>query len=242
MRKRVCELAALRRRFGSFRIWRLLRREGWKVNKKRVERIYGEESLLLRLRRRKKQAAAVRVPLPTPTGPNQAWSMDFVWDWLGQGRRCKILTIVDDFTRECLAIAVDFGINGQQVTQNLERLFEDKGKVSGIRSDNGPEFAGNAMDAWAYARGVNLDFIRPGKPNENAFIESFNGRFRDECLNDNQFLTLIEAQTVIETWRQDYNDERPHGSLGGLTPKEFALRHAIMTEDKTLETHQLTLA
>ena len=242
MRKRICELAVLRRRFGSFRIWRLLRREDWKVNRKRVERIYGEEQLLLRLRRRKKQAAVVRVPLPVPTGPNQVWSMDFVWDWLGHGRRLKMLTIVDDFTRECLAIAVDVGINGQRVTQILEGLSEDKGRVIGIRSDNGPEFSGNAMDAWAYARGVKLDFIRPGKPNENAFIESFNGRLRDECLNDNQFLTLIEAQTVIETWRKDYNDERPHGSLGGLTPKEFALRHAIMLKNKTLGNHQLILA
>jgi len=242
LRARIKELAVQRRRFGSFRIWRLLRREGQKVNRKRVERLYGEERLSLRLKRRKKQAAAVRVPLPTPTGPNQAWSMDFVWDWLRGGRRVKMLTIVDDFTRECVAIEVDFGLNGKRVTQVLDRLIEERGKVAGIRSDNGPEFAGNAMDGWAYSKGVKLDFIRPGKPNENAFIESFNGRLREECLNDNQFLTMVETQTVIEAWRKDYNEQRPHSSLRGLTPSEFAEQHAAMLNKKPIEKHQLNLA
>ena len=242
LRARICALAAQRRRFGSKRIWRMLKREGWKVNKKRVNRIYVEEKLSLRLKRRKKQAAAVRVPLPVPTGPNQAWSMDFVWDYLRGGRRIKMLTIVDDFTRECLAIEVNFGLNGKAVTQVLDRLFELRGKAAGIRSDNGPEFTGNAMDGWAYSRGVKLDFIRPGKPNENAFIESFNGRLREECLNDNQFLTLIEAQTIIETWRKDYNDARPHGSLNGLTPTEFAERHTTMLKELALAGRQFMLA
>lgn len=242
LRARICELAAQRRRFGSKRIWRMLKREGWKVNKKRVNRIYVEEKLSLRLKRRKKQAAAVRVPLPVPTGPNQAWSMDFVWDYLRGGRRIKLLTIVDDFTRECLAVEVAFGLNGKAVTQVLDRLFELRGKAAGIRSDNGPEFAGNAMDAWAYEKGVKLDFIRPGKPNENAFIESFNGRLREECLNDNQFLTLIEAQTIISAWRKDYNVNRPHGSLNGLTPSEFAQRHTTMLKTLALRKHQSTLA
>jgi len=242
LRARIRELAAQRRRFGSKRIWRLLRREGWKANKKRVARIYGEERLSLRLKRRKKQAAAVRVPLPVPTGPNQVWSMDFVWDWLRTGRRIKMLTIVDDFTRESLAIEVNHGLNGKMVTQVLDRLFETRGKVAGIRTDNGPEFAGNAMDGWAYSKGVKLDFIRPGKPNENAFIESFNGRLREECLNDNQFLTLVEAQTIIEAWRKDYNDERPHGALDGLTPSEFAERHTTMLNKLTAEEHQFILA
>jgi len=242
LRARIRELAAQRRRFGSKRIWRLLRREGWKANKKRVARIYGEERLSLRLKRRKKQAAAVRVPLPVPTGPNQVWSMDFVWDWLRTGRRIKMLTIVDDFTRESLAIEVNHGLNGKMVTQVLDRLFETRGKVAGIRTDNGPEFAGNAMDGWAYSKGVKLDFIRPGKPNENAFIESFNGRLREECLNDNQFLTLVEAQTIIEAWRRDYNDERPHGALDGLTPSEFAERHTTMLNKLTAEEHQFILA
>lgn len=235
LRVRIRELAAHRRRFGSPRIWRMLDRQGWKVNHKRVERIYREERLSLRLKRRKKQAAAVRVPLAVPTGPNQAWSMDFVWDSLRNGRRVKMLTIVDDFTRECLAVEVDFGINGQRVTQTLGRLMEVREKVGGIRSDNGPEFTSNAMDGWAYEKGVSLDFIRPGKPTENAFIESFNGRLREECLNDNQFLTLVEAQTIIEAWRKDYNDERPHSSLAGLTPSEFAQRHTALKQDLVLE-------
>lgn len=242
LRARICEIAAQRRRFGAYRIWRLLRREGWTVNKKRVRRIYDEERLSLRLKRRKKQAAAVRVPLPKPTGPNQVWSIDFVWDWLRNGRRLKMLTIVDDFTRECLAIEVNFGLNGKRVTQIMDRLFETRGKVAGIRSDNGPEFAGNAMDGWAYGNGVRLDFIRPGKPNENAFIESFNGRLREECLNDNQFLTLIEAQIIIEAWRKDYNDERPHSSLNGLTPSEFAARHTTMLQLNINPVPQLDLA
>jgi len=233
LRSRIRDLAAQRRRFGAPRIWRMLRRQKWKVNHKRVHRIYVEEKLSLRLKRRKKQAAAVRVPLAIPTGPNQAWSMDFVWDVLRDGRRIKMLTVVDDFTRECLAIEVDFGVNGQRVARTLDRLMESRGKVVGVRSDNGPEFVGNAMDGWAYGKGVRLDFIRPGKPNENAFIESFNGRLREECLNDNQFLTLVEAQTIIEAWRRDYNEERPHGSLNGLTPREFAERHkAISAPEK----------
>jgi len=239
LRARIRELAAQRRRFGAPRIWRLLRRQGWKANHKRVHRIYVDERLSLRLRRRKKQAAAVRVPLATPTGPNQAWSMDFVWEMLRDGRRIKMLTVVDDFTRECLAIEVDFGVNGRRVAQTLERLIESRGKVGGVRSDNGPEFAGNAMDGWAYEKGVRLDFIRPGKPNENAFIESFNGRLREECLNDNQFLTMVEAQTIIEAWRRDYNEERPHSSLDGLTPREFAERHKT---ESAAGKHQLPLA
>jgi putative transposase len=242
LRVRICEIAAKRRRFGSYRIWRLLRREGLIVNKKRVQRIYVEEKLSLRLKRRKKQASAVRVPLPKPTGPNQVWSIDFVWDWLRVGRRLKMLTVVDDFTRECLVIEVNFSLNGKAVTQVFDRLFEQRGKVAGIRSDNGPEFAGNEMDAWAYSNGVKLDFIRPGKPNENAFIESFNGRLREECLNDNQFLTLIEAQTIIEAWRKDYNEERPHSSLDGLTPREFAERHSAIMNKQPLKKHQSALA
>ena len=167
--------------------------------------------------------------------------MDFVWDWLRNGRRIKMLTVVDDFTRECVAIELDFGLNGKRVSQVLERLLEEHGKVAGIRSDNGPEFAGNAMDGWAYSKGVKLDFIRPGKPTENAFIESFNGRLREECLNDNQFLTMAEAQAVIEAWRKDYNEQRPHSSLNGLTPREFSEKHAAMLKEKALGP-QLALA
>lgn len=243
LRARIRELAAFRRRFGAWRIWQVLDRQGWRVNIKRVERLYREEKLSLRLKRRKKQAAAARVPLPVPTGPNQLWSMDFLWDTLRDARRrIKLLTIVDDFTRECVAIEVGQGINGQRVTETLDRLFETHGKVPGLRMDNGPEFTSNAMDGWAYEKGVRLDFIRPGKPNENAFIESFNGRLREECLNDNQFLTLVEAQTIVEAWRKDYNEERPHSSLGGLTPKEFAEQHRTLLNQPAPEKTQLPVA
>lgn len=242
LRVRICELAAQRRRFGRYRIWQLLGREGWNVNKKRVARIYREERLSLRIRRRKKHASAVRVPLPAPTAANQVWSMDFIWDWLQSGRRLKMLVVVDDFTRECLAIEVDFGINGRRVGQVLERIIEERGKPIAIRSDNGPEFAGNAMDGWAYTRGIKLDFIRPGKPNDNAYVESFNGKFRDESLNDNQFLTLAEAQAIIEGWRKDFNEGRPHKAHGKLTPKEFAQRHMAMLNKLTLAEHRLAVA
>jgi putative transposase len=243
LRVRIREIAAQRRRFGSFRIWQMLARQGWAINKKRVQRIYVEEKLSLRIKRRIKHAASVRVPLPVPTGQDQVWSIDFVFDWVQSGRKLKMLTVVDDFTHECLAIEVDFGIRARRVTQVLERLIEQRGKVAAIRSDNGSEFAGNVMDAWAYGKGVKLDFIRPGKPNDNAFVESFNGKLRDECLNENRFLTLIEAQTIIEAWRNDFNDERPHKSLPcNLTPSEFAKSQTAMLNNQALRNSQPALA
>ncbi len=220
----ILKIAEKRRRFGQDRILLMLKREGWKDNHKRVSRVYGELGLSLRLKRRQKRSAAVRVPMPVPTRPNQVWSMDFVHDRLSSGRVLKCLVVVDEYSRECLAIEVDFGISGERVIRVLNRLIELRGKPEAIRSDNGPEFAGNALDAWAYSTGVKLDFIQPGKPTQNAYCESFNGRFREECLNDNQFLTLPEAQTTIEFWRRDFNDERPHSSLNGLTPSEFAAK------------------
>jgi putative transposase len=222
LRQAIIEIAQKRRRFGHQRIYTILRRGGWKDNIKRVRRIYREEGLSLRLKRRKKMASIARVPMPAATGPNQTWSMDFVHDRLVSERAFKCLTIVDEYTRESLAIEVDAGISGERVTRVLERIIELRGKPGSIRSDNGPEFAGNTMDAWAYRLGLKLDFIQPGRPTQNAYIESFNGRFREECLNENQFRSLIEAQVVIKAWRKDYNDERPHGSLNGLTPREFA--------------------
>jgi putative transposase len=242
LRVRIRELAAQRRRFGSFRIWQMLVRQGWAINKKRVQRIYVEEKLSLRIKRRIKRTASVRVPLPVPTAPNQVWSIDFVFDWVQSGRKLKMLTVVDDFTHECLAVEVDFGIRAARVTQVLDRLIEQRGSVAAIRSDNGSEFAGNVMDAWAYSKGVKLDFIRPGKPNDNAFVESFNGKLRDECLNENRFLTLVEAQTIIEAWRNDFNDERPHKSLpGNLTPSEFAKSRTAMLNNEALRSSQSAL-
>lgn len=161
--------------------------------------------------------------LPTPQRTNERWSMDFVTDNIVTGRRFRALTIVDDYTRECPAIEVDTSLGGRRVVSVLDRLGEIRGLPETITIDNGPEFAGKVLDEWAYRRGVKLSFIRPGKPIENAYIESFNGRFRDECLNTNWFISLKHARYVIEEWRKDYNEVRPHSSLKGFTPKEYAV-------------------
>jgi putative transposase len=221
LRERIRELAHQRRRFGCPRIHLLLRREGLVVNHKRTERIYREEGLSLRKRKRKKTAAIARVILPTAERPNERWSMDFVTDSIVTGRRFRALVIVDDYSRECPAIEVDTSLAGRRVVGVLERLEETKGLPETITIDNGPEFAGKALDEWAYRKGVKLNFIRPGKPIENAYAESFIGRLRDECLNENWFISLKDAREIIENWRIDYNESRPHTSLGGLTPREY---------------------
>ena len=199
----------------------MLKREGLVINHKRTERIYREEGLSLRKRKRKKTAAQARVILPAPGRPNERWSMDFVTDSLVTGRRFRALVIVDDYSRECPAIEVDTSPGGSRVVSVLERLRETRGLPEVITLDNGPEFTGKALDEWAYSRGVKLNFIRPGKPVENAFAESFIGRFRDECLNENWFFSLKHARDIIESWRIDYNEDRPHGSLGGLSPNAY---------------------
>jgi putative transposase len=221
LRQRLREIAAQRRRFGSPRLHVLLKREGLVVNHKRTERIYKEEGLALRRKRRRKGAAGARVIIPAPERPNQKWSMDFVSDSVVTGRRFRALTIVDDYSRECPAIEVDTSLGSARVVNVLERLAEMRGLPEVITVDNGPEFAGKVLDEWAYRKGVKLSFIRPGKPVENAFAESFNSRLRDECLNDNWFLSIRHAREVIEAWRKDYNTVRPHSSLGGLAPQEF---------------------
>lgn len=221
LRARLKELAGQRKRFGSPRLHIMLKREGMVVNHKRTERLYSEEGLALRRKRRRKGAAGVRMVIPAPERANQKWSMDFVTDSTITGRRFRSLTIVDDYSRECPAIEVDTSIGGRRVVSVLDRLAELRGLPEVITVDNGPEFAGRALDEWAYHKGIKLSFIRPGKPVENAFAESFNGRLRDECLNTNWFLNLKHAREVIEDWRMDYNTVRPHSSLGGLTPREF---------------------
>lgn len=221
LRQRMREIAAERKRFGSPRLHIMLKREGLVINHKRTERIYREEGLALRRKRRRKGAAGARVIMPAPERPNQRWSMDFVTDSLVTGRRFRAFAIVDDFSRECPVIEVDTSLGGRRVVGLLEKLGEQRGLPEIITVDNGPEFAGKALDEWAYRRGIKLSFIRPGKPIENAFIESFNGRLRDECLNTNWFLSLKHARTVIEEWRRDYNSVRPHSSLGGRSPEEF---------------------
>ena len=200
----------------------ILRREGLVRNHKRTARIYRAQGLTLQLRRRRKRAALTRRMLPAATRPNERWSMDFMQETLWQGRRFRLLTIVDQFTKECPVIAVDTSLNGGRVARVLDELALTRGLPTAITVDNGPEFAGRMLDRWAYTHGVRLDFIRPGKPVENAFIESFNGRLRQECLNQHYFLDLAEARRMIEAWRLRYNDVRPHRTLAGLTPEAFA--------------------
>ncbi len=221
LRARLRALAEQRRRFGYRRLYVLLRRQGLRVNHKRVYRLYRQEGLSLRLRRRKRLSSAARIPLARPQRPNQRWSMDFMSDFTAEGRRLRILTVVDDFTRYCGAIEVDTSIPGARVVQVLERLAERQGFPEVIVTDNGPEFTGKELDRWAYKNKVRLDFIRPGRPVENAFVESFNGRLRDECLNEHWFVNPKDAREKIEAWRLDYNESRPHSSLGQLTPEEF---------------------
>ena len=221
IRKRLKKLAETRRRFGCPRLHVMLLREGFMLNHKRTERIYKQEGLILRIRRRKKLSSLLRIETPKPGYPNHIWSMDFMRDSLACGRSIKVLSIVDEYTRKCFRIEVDTSINGVRVARALTETGLTEGLPEIIVIDNGPEFIGNALDVWAYQRGVKLTFIRPGKPVENAYIESFNGRFRDECLNENWFLTLEHARGIIEKWRIDYNSERPHSSLGYLTPEEF---------------------
>jgi len=193
------------------------------VNHKRVYRLYREDGLSLRLKRpRRHVSAARRERQPAALSPNEMWSMDFVSDALFDGRRLRALTVVDAYTREALAIDVDQGIKGEQVVEVMDRIASIRGAPRTIRVDNGPEFTSKALDRWAYENGVTLDFSRPGKPTDNAFVESFNGRFRDECLNTHWFLSLADARSRIDTWRRDYNECRPHTSLGWLTPAEFA--------------------
>jgi putative transposase len=234
LRLRLRELAAARPRFGYLRLHVLLRREGWLVNKKRIYRLYGEEGLSVRTKYRRKRASHCRVTPVLPEAPNQRWSMDFVADTLDDGRRFRALTVVDLFTRECLAIEADFSLPGRRVTAVLDRLATTRTLPKTITVDNGTEFISKEMDSWAYRRGVQLDFIRPGRPVENAHIESFNGRLRDECLNAELFLTLEDAKQKLAEWKSDYNKDRPHSSLGGLSPLEFAAKWSS-TNPQTVE-------
>jgi putative transposase len=222
LRERIEQIAADKRRYGYRRVYLRLRREGWEVNRKRVYRLYRDAGLAVRRRKRKRIGLVERKPLPKPQLANQSWSMDFVSDGLADGRRLRCLNIVDDCTRECVAIEVDTSITGARVKAVLQRLAETRGLPRSITVDNGPEFAGQMLDSWAYEANVQLSFIRPGKPNENAYIESFNGKFRDECLNEHWFVTMAQARRVIEAWRIEYNTERMHSSLGNLTPEEYA--------------------
>jgi putative transposase len=222
LRLRIRDLAHAQPRFGYQRFWVLLRREGWLVNRKRVRRLYRLEGLQLRMRvRRWKHIALHRGRAPIPTGPTERWSMDFVHATLADGRPFRILTVVDNWSRSSPVLEAECRMSGELVGQVLDRVLAEGQRPRSITVDHGTEFQSRALEDWAYQRGVQLDFIRPGKPVENAFIESFHGRLRDECLNVHQFASLAQAQAVIEVWRCDDNQQRPHSSLGNLTPDEF---------------------
>jgi putative transposase len=230
LRIRLRDLAAVRVRYGYRRLHILLRREGWAVNRKRVYRLYKLESLGLRRKSPRRRASPrTRDARPPVTAANQVWAMDFVTVTLADGRRVRTLAVLDLFTRESLAIRSDHHFPAGQVVAVLDELVAVRGSPGAVRVDNGPEFAGKTLDLWAYFRRVVLDFSRPGTPTDNAFIESFNGRLRDECLNPNWFLCLDEVRRKTEDWRREYNRERPHSALGNLAPEEFAAQMASPT-------------
>jgi transposase InsO family protein len=222
LRARIIALAQRHRRYGVGMIHLKLRQAGELVNYKRVERLYGLEKLHIRRRRRKKIPVSERQPLVRPGKANEMWSVDFVFDRIASGRTLKCLTIVDDATHEAVGVVPEHTIGGDHLTRILDAICSQRGRPALIRSDNGKEFTGKAMLNWAYRNGVVLRLIEPGKPNQNAYVESFNGRLRDECLNEHWFTSLAHARTVIETWRREYNEERPKKSLGGLTPAQYA--------------------
>jgi putative transposase len=225
-RARLRELAAIRRRFGYRRLHVLLRREGVVMNHKKLRRLYREERLQVRRRIGRKRALGSRAPIAIPQGPNQRWSLDFLSDAFTDGRRFRILAIVDDFTRECLALVADTSLPGLRVVRELEAVIAHRGQPAGCVSDNGTELTGMAMRRWSQEMRIEWHYIAPGKPTQNAFIESFNGRLRDELLNETLFTTLAQARAVLAAWKDDYNTVRPHSALGNLSPLEYANRGA----------------
>ena len=233
IRLRLKELAEQRPRWGQPRLHYLLRKEGIVINHKRSERLYREMGLSLQLRKRKKRASHLRVVMPSPARPNERWSMDFVSDQMVTGRRLKCFTLVDDCSRESPVIEVRHSITGYHVVAILDRIKEERPLPQVIVCDNGPEFTSKVLDEWAHRNNLKLDFIDPGRPVQNAYIESFNGKFRDECLNENIFFDLGDAKKKIEDYRRDYNTERPHSSLGNESPETFAKQYQPMLPKKT---------
>ena len=235
LREQIIALAHRHRRYGAGMIYLKLRQAGLKVNHKRVDRLYAEAGLQVKRRKRKKVPVSDRHPLARPQRANQVWSMDFVFDRSADGRVIKCLTIIDDATHEAVAIVPERAIGGYVLTRILDRLAVTRGLPQAIRTDNGKEFCGRTMLNWAHSRGVKLFLIQPGKPNQNAYIESFNGRLRDECLNEHWFTSLAHATVIIESWRREYNEERPKKSLEGMTPAAYAKKltekSVIVTKD-----------
>ena len=222
LRERLRSLASERRRFGYRRLHILLRREGTQVNHKKLRRLYGEERLQVRRRGGRKRALGTRAPMALPQGPNQRWSLDFVADAFTDSRRFRILAVVDDFTRECLCLAADTSLSGLRVARELDAVIEHRGRPLMCVSDNGTELTSMAILKWAQERRIEWHYIAPGKPQQNAFAESFIGRLRDECLNENLFESLAGARQILENWRNDYNTVRPHSALGNVPPAAYA--------------------
>lgn len=227
LREQIVALAQRHRRYGAEMIYLKLRQRGQLVNHKRVERLYALEKLQVRRRRRKKIPLAERQPLVRPGAANEVWSMDFVFDRISSGRTIKCLVIVDDATHESVAVVAEHSMGGNQLVRALDQICSLRGRPAVIRSDNGPEFSGKVMLNWTHRNGITLRPIEPGKPNQNAYVESFNGRLRDECLNEHWFTSLEHARVEIERWRREYNEERPKKSLGGLTPAQYAKQLAV---------------
>ena len=223
VRTKLRELAAERRRFGYRRLHVLLRREGIRINHKKLRRLYALERLQVRRRGGRKRAVGTRAPMTLPQGPNQRWSLDFVSDTLTDGRRFRILAVVDDFTRACLCLVADTSLSGKRVARELDAIIARRGTPLMVVSDNGTEFTSLAILGWSSDRKVAWPYIAPGKPRQNAFVESFNGRLRDECLNETLFTSLTHARSELAAWQRDYNEVRPHSALGGLSPATFSL-------------------
>jgi len=230
VRSRLRELAQQRVRFGYRRLHVLLRREGWIINRKKTQRLYREEGLHLRPKNKRRRVTSNTRVLPSaPTGPNQLWVLDFVHDSLAGGRSFRALNIMDGWSREALCIEADTSLTGKRVVRVLEELVQVRGKPQFLQMDNGPEFRGLEVDQWAYRNGVKLHFIEPGKPTQNGHIESFNGKLRDECLNQEWFTSLLHARVVLQAWKNDYNTVRPHSALNYLTPTQWALNQAQLS-------------
>lgn len=227
LRDAIKRVSRERRRFGCRRIHVMISREGFEVNHKKVRRIYREEKLQVRRRGGRKRALGTRKPMVLPDGPNQRWSLDFVSDALIDGRRFRILAVVDDFSRENLVLVADTSLSGHRVARELDKVIAERGMPKTIVSDNGTEFTSMAILKWVQESDVDWHYIAPGKPQQNGFIESFNGKLRDECLNETLFGTLRDARKTLEEWQEDYNWRRPHSALGNLTPMEFLQRKAM---------------
>jgi putative transposase len=230
LRERLRSLAAERRRFGYRRLHILLRREGTKVNHKKLRRIYADERLQVRRRGGRKRALGTRAPIALPQGPNQRWSLDFVSDMLTDGRRFRILAVVDDFTRECLCLVADTSLSGQRVARELDAIIARRGRPATCVSDNGTELTSMAILRWSQETRIEWHYIAPGKPQQNAFVESFNGRLRDELLNETLFTSLAHARAALNAWKDDYNTVRPHSAVGNLPPALYAKLSAPTTQ------------